>query len=200
MQRINYNRRIIIKGKLAITDGLGNNMRIAQKALKEKLVVSGYPKLDSASSQYENYIGVRGSAGLSTAYWVTNSAIEKGQEAIDACVDFLMFLSTPENNNRMVNDLGFAMPLSVKDNQTELFNNLAAQYEQDIKEEKKVMWSAVNLYNGFGQEFADDFEKAMGEFYGANHNGDNEYIIDLMSSKVQRAIEQMENKYGWNFD
>lgn len=187
------------KGKLAITDGLGNNMRIAYKALGEKLAVSGYPKLDEESSKFGGYTCVRGSAGLSTAYWVTNSAMEKGQEAVDACVDFLMFLSSPENNKRMVNNLGFALPLNVEDNGTPLFDGLARQYEADMKESKKVMWNAVNLYNEFGLEFADDFEKAMGEFYGNNHRGENEYIIDLMSSKLQRAIEEMEQKYGWNF-
>ena len=188
------------KGKLAITDGLGNNMKIAQKTLKEKLAISGYPKIDQLSSQYCEYTCVRGSAGLSTAYWVTNSAINKGQEAIDACVDFLMFLSAPENNKRMVNDLGFALPLNVDDNTTELFSELANQYKQDMNREKIVMWNAVNLYNEFGQEFADDFEKAMGEFYGANHNGDNSYIIDLMNSKLPKAIEEMTTRYGWNFE
>lgn len=187
------------KGELAITDGLGNNMQIAYKGLKDKLQVSGYPVLDRTASEYGGYTCVRGSAGLSTAYWVTNTAMNKGQDAVDACVDFLKFLTAPGNNSRMVNDLGFALPLRVSDNETELFHSLAEQYEQDVQAENSVMWSAINLFNSFGQEFYDTYEKGMGEFYGENHKGDNSYIVNLLSGKIDKTIDEMTEKFGWSF-
>ena len=188
------------KGQLAITDGLGNHMKIAYRSLKDKLAVSGYPMLDGAASKFGGNVCVRGSAGLSTAYWVTNSAVNKGQDAVDACVDFLKFLSAPENNAKMVNDLGFALPLNVADNDTELFSSLSEQYERDMKAENRLLWSAVNTFNSFGQEFADTYEKGMGEFYGENHRGENSYIIDLLQSKLPLTVNEMIEKYGWSFN
>lgn len=186
------------KGQLAITDGLGNNMRIAYRGLKNKLRISGYPALDEAASEYGGHTVVRGSAGLSTAYWVTNTAINKGQDAVDACVDFLKFLTAPENNSRMVNDLGFALPLNVADNKTAIFNELSVQYEEDMKNPDSVMWSAINLFNSFGQEFYDTYEKGMGEFYGKNHNGEKGYIVGLLKGILPETIENMSKKYGWS--
>ena len=185
------------KGQLAITDGLGNNMRIAYRGLKDKLKVSGYPALDEDASKYGGYTVVRGSAGLSTAYWVTNTAVNKGQKAVDACVDFLKFLTAPQNNSRMVNDLGFALPLNVADNETAIFDDLSAQYERDMQNPDSVMWSAVNLFNSFGQEFYDTYEKGMGEFYGKNHNGDKAYIVNLLNAILPDTINSLSKKYNW---
>ena len=188
------------KGQLAITDGLGNHMRIAYRGLKDKLKISGYPMLDEQASDYGGTTCVRGSAGLSTAYWVTNTAVNKGQKAVEACVDFLKFLTAPQNNARMVNDLGFALPLRVSDNTTEIFNDLSLQYEEDLASGDSVMWSAVNLFNSFGQEFYDTYEKGMGEFYGDNHRGDRSYIVGLLNSKIEKTIDDATKKYGWSFD
>lgn len=187
------------KGQLAITDGLGNNMNIAYRGLKDKLKISGYPALDKAASEYGGYTCVRGSAGLSTAYWVTNSAVNKGEGAVEACVDFLKFLTAPKNNARMVNDLGFALPLNVADNTTAIFNDLSAQYEEDMKNPDSVMWSSINLFNSFGQKFYDTYEKGMGEFYGKNHNGEIDYITGLLGGDVEETINSMAKKYGWTF-
>ena len=126
--------------------------------------------------------------------------MNKGQDAVDACVDFLKFLSAPENNAKMVNDLGFALPLNVADNDTELFSSLSEQYERDMKAENRLLWSAVNTFNSFGQEFADTYEKGMGEFYGENHRGENSYIIDLLQSKLPLTVNEMIEKYGWSFN
>ena len=174
-------------------------MNIAYRGLKDKLKISGYPALDKAASEYGGYTCVRGSAGLSTAYWVTNSAVNKGEGAVEACVDFLKFLTAPKNNARMVNDLGFALPLNVADNTTAIFNDLSAQYEEDMKNPDSVMWSSINLFNSFGQKFYDTYEKGMGEFYGKNHNGEIDYITGLLGGDVEETINSMAKKYGWTF-
>ena len=99
----------------------------------------------------------------------------------------------------MVNDLGFALPLNVADNTTAIFNDLSAQYEEDMKNPNSVMWSSINLFNSFGQKFYDTYEKGMGEFYGKNHNGEIDYITGLLGGDVEETINSMAKKYGWTF-
>ena len=98
----------------------------------------------------------------------------------------------------MVNDLGFALPLNVAGNKTAIFDDLSAQYEEDMKNPDSVMWSAINLFNSFGQEFYDTYEKGMGEFYGKNHNGEKGYIVGLLKGLLPETIENMSKKYGWS--
>jgi len=186
------------RGRLAVTDGLGNNMRIAQSGLKDKLVVGGYPALDSAASEYASASVMRGSAGLSTAYWVTNSAKNKGQDAVDACVDFLMFLSAPQNNSRMVGDLGFAMPLNMQDNNVSLFDNLASQYLEDLNAGNSVMWGAVDTYSSFGLELSDYYQRAMGGFYQGPNEGDPSYIVAVMNNNIDSALNKLIANNNWD--
>ncbi|MDR1094356.1 MAG: ABC transporter substrate-binding protein [Clostridiales bacterium] len=185
------------RGKLAVTDGLGNHMRIAEKGLGSKLAVGGYPKLDAGVSPYGGHTVARGSAGLSTAYWVTNSASGKGNDAVEACVDFLMFLSAPRNNSRMVNDLGFALPIEVSGNTTELFAPLAEQYGEDSSSDETLMWSAVNVWGSFGQEFSDTYERSMGEFYQGKR--DASWIVSTLESVFPDTVDKLAARYNWTF-
>ena len=53
--------------------------------------VFGFPTLTDKDSVYGGKGVYRGTAGLCTGWFVTNSAVKDGQETVDACVDFLRF-------------------------------------------------------------------------------------------------------------
>lgn len=101
----------------------------------------------------------RGLSGYSTGWAITNSAMNKDEASgndncVNACIDMLMYLSCFENNDRMVNDLGFAIPLS--GNTTyEYFNPLAEIFKEDRENEKALAWSAATAGNAMNKDYYD---------------------------------------------
>lgn len=189
------------RGKLAITDALGNQMRTLTRNARFKTEIAGYPVLDTSASKFGGYKGIRGSAGLSSAYWVTNSAVNKGQEAVDACVDFLMFLTASGNNSRLVNDLGYALPLNVDDSTVELFAGLKDSFKED-KEEDAAMWSACYIPDNLGTDFNNYYQIAMGDFYEdtkGNKTGDADALINYLNSHIDKCVDDIVKKYDWTF-
>ena len=190
------------KGKLAITDALGNSMRTLTKNARFEVKTAGYPVLDTDASSFGGYKVIRGSAGLSTAYWVTNSAINKGQEAVDACVDFLRFLTAKENNARLVNDLGYALPIDVDSSNVEFFKELKAMYKSDLKDENALLWGSCFIPDTLGTEFNDYYQLAMGEFYedtDGDKTGDIDAVISSLNEKLDPIINGIIEKYHWDF-
>ena len=61
------------RGNLAVTDAVGNVMRTLTRNARFNVEIAGYPVLDTEASAMGGYTTVRGSAGLSSAYWVTNN-------------------------------------------------------------------------------------------------------------------------------
>ena len=93
-----------------------------------------------------------GSAGLSSAWWVTNTAVSKGQKAVDAAVDFLMYVTAPQNNNRMVNDLGAAVPISLDADCAPYFKKAMSTYAADVAAEKND-WHVFGTYGSLGNDY-----------------------------------------------
>lgn len=190
------------KGNLAIMDAIGNSMVTLSKNAKFNLKIAGYPVLDAQASTFGGYTTRRGCAGLSSAYWVTNSAIEKGQDAVDACVDFLMFLTASDNNKRLVNDLGTALPLNIKESNVEIFADIAVQYENDLKNANSLMWSSCYIPEGLGTQFNEKYQLAMGDFYQDSEGkltGDASAVISVLKGEIDKSINTLTEKYGWTF-
>ena len=145
------------------------------------------------------YTTVRGSAGLSSPYWVTNSAVNKGQEAVDACVDFLMFLTASDNNARLVNDLGYALPLNVEDSTVDLFAGLADEYEADLQSGTALAWSACYIPDMLGTDFNNYYQLAMGDFYQGEAEGNIDAVVADLNSHIDGCIDALVSKFGWTF-
>lgn len=190
------------KGDLAVTDGVGNTMSTLAKNARFELKITGYPELDSAASAYGGSTVIRGSAGLSSAYWVTNSAIDKGEGAVDACVDFLMYLTATDNNKRLVNDLGYALPVKASESTVELFGGLAAQYAADKANSDTLSWSACYIPELLGTSFNEKYQLAMGDFYEdktGNKTGDADAVVNELKPHAESGIASLISKYGWTF-
>ncbi len=190
------------RGNLAVTDAVGNMMVTIAKNPNFNLQITGYPVLDEEASSYGGATVIRGSAGLSSAYWVTNSAINKGQGAVDACVDFLMFLTASDNNSRLVNDLGYAMPLNVDKSNVTLFSGLKAQYKQDKANADTLLWSACHIPGLLGTSFDDVYQLAMGDLYQDSDGvltGNVQAVVDKLQAQLPNSIATLMSKYGWTF-
>ena len=195
----NYN---FARGKLAITDAVGNVMKTLTKNAKFDVEIKGYPVLDTEASPLGGYTTIRGCAGLSSAYWVTNSAVAKGQDAVDACVDFLMYLTASENNARLVNDLGYALPINVDDSTVELFDGLVAEYKEDLASGNALLWSACYIPDSLGTAFNDHYQLAMGSFYEDSDGvktGDIDAVIEDLEKYIDDCIDALIRQYHWEF-
>ncbi len=187
------------RGNLAVTDAVGNVMRTLTRNARFNVEIAGYPVLDTEASAMGGYTTVRGSAGLSSAYWVTNSAVNKGQEAVDACVDFLMFLTASDNNARLVNDLGYALPLNVEDSTVDLFAGLADEYEADLQSGTALAWSACYIPDMLGTDFNNYYQLAMGDFYQGEAEGNIDAVVADLNSHIDGCIDALVSKFGWTF-
>ena len=191
------------KGKLAIMDAIGNTMVTLAKNAKFNVEISGYPSIDENASKFGGYTTRRGSAGLSSAYWVTNTAINKGQGAVDACIDFLMFLTASSNNKRLVNDLGTALPIKISDSTVSLFDGLAKQYTQDLANEKSLLWSSCSIPEMLGTSFHEKYQLAMGDYYQDSEGvltGDLDKVIEILNGEIDGSINVLVDKYDWKFE
>lgn len=167
-----YAQQQFTVGNLAMLEVTGGDIRELIDTVDGDFEVGvfAYPKLETAPAGEENnpyyttanagnYYVQRGLSGYSTGWAISNAAMNKDAAAgntkcVDACIDILMYLSCFENNDKMVNDLGFAIPLS--GNTTyEHFKSLSAMFKEDRNNEKALAWSAATAGGAMNKNYYD---------------------------------------------
>lgn len=168
-----YAEQQFLVGNLAMLEVVGGSIRELVDTVDGdfEIGVMPYPVLtqqpeNEESNPYYTTFNVdryvrRGFSGYSTGWAITNSAMNKDTAAgntkcIDACVDILMYLSCFENNDKMVNDLGFAVPLSGNTTNA-YFKSLADTYAADVKNENTVAWSCATAGGTMNKDYYDAF-------------------------------------------
>lgn len=154
-------------GKLGLLEATGKEIRNIA-ASKDKMdfewEIIPYPDLTNESTTNVATPTIRGSAGLATSWFVTNSAEKKG--TVEGCVDLLMYLTAPENNNRLIGDLKGGMPLNpTPDYQlVDHIKPLSDVYQQDLaleKEGKRAFRGSVCSWEVLGYAFNTTYIKNM---------------------------------------
>ena len=167
-----YAEQSFIAGNIAMLEVTGGDMRnfIDMVDGRFEIGVMPYPVLthqpenEPQNDYYTSYnVGgysvQRGLSGYSTGWAISNAAMNKDAAAgntkcVDACIDFLMFVSCFENNDRLVNDRGFAIPLS--GNTTyDLFKGLADVFKEDRDNEKALSWAAATAGGAMNKNYYD---------------------------------------------
>ncbi len=169
-----------------------------------------FPLIDSESTNLvEDGTGVRrGSSGLSTSWFITNHAYsssdeETNRKKVNACVDFLMFLTAAENNDRMINDKGVAVPLSGNGaGKHGYFEPLMEQYETDSANENMFKWGCFNPSGTLTKAYYDAFYVAYHNYlYGntsANAKGDKEQFINAVMNGLDSAQNKLTTLNKWD--
>lgn len=153
-------------GKLGFLEATGAHLRALSAQTDFEWGTIAFPDLDSQATENAEKGVVRGSAGLASSWWVTNHAVDGGQDKVDACVDLLMFLTAPEQNNRLIGDLKGGIPLN-PDEDTELaeyLTPLIETYEKDIlqaKNNERVYWGALHSWSVLGITYSNLFIRTM---------------------------------------
>ncbi len=190
-----------LRGKVAMIEATGGYM-IQVNGDQSKTFdvdVFGFPTVTEEDSVYGGNSVYRGTAGLCTGWCVTNRAVKDGQATVDASIDFLKFLTAPQNNDRMINDLGFGLPISTEsENINPLFQPLVDMYNQDLQDDNRFDWNTFCSWNDFGKEYYDKFLKTVWAYQ--NNEIDTSDALKEMAEATEKAIKAYMELNGWTAD
>jgi ABC-type glycerol-3-phosphate transport system substrate-binding protein len=184
-----------VQGQIAMIEAVGVHMRMINDDQNREFEVGTfpYPLVTTETSQFGTSGIIRGNAGYSTCWQITNSAVENG--SVEACVDFLRFVTTPENNARMVNVLSATTPAVIGAETIPLFKPLNDIAEQDMDAGFKD-WHASDFNGGFDTEYI-DFTTNL---YTAYLLGEVtiQQLQDQLDEGARAAIRRMEKNITWD--
>lgn len=160
--------------------------------------VMPFPDLTTETTSYASASSVRGVAGLATPWFITNAAVEKG--TVEGAVDFLMYITAPENNNRLIGDLGGGIPLNPSEETViapylqELLDIYNADV-QDVASGDRVFWGSVNSWAMLGYAYNTAFIKSLQDI----DNGVKtvEEVAKSLAQTIKNTVQalKIENEY-----
>lgn len=205
-----YAEQQFTEGNLAMMEVSGGTIRRLVDSVdgKFELGVFSYPVLTQKPAEEENgdyytHYNVdrhvrRGLSGYATGWAVTNSAVAKGQDVVEKCVDFLMYVTSYSVNDRLINDKGFSIPLSGNSNYM-YFKSLSEDYEVDSKDETTLAWAAVCPGGALNKTYYDANYITRMEIIKAKGNQET---IDLklagLLSSFTTAVNNIYKQNSWD--
>jgi hypothetical protein len=115
---------------------------------------------------------------------------------VDACVDILMYLSCFENNDKMVNDLGFAVPLSGNTTNAH-FKALAETFKSDKANANSVSWGCATAGGTMNKDYYDAFYLFRQDAIGLEMPAIEEKLSILKNSFIN-AVNTLYNTNKWD--
>lgn len=189
-----------VNGNLAMVEVTGREIRklSINKNIDFEWGVMPYPDLTTETTQYAGSPSIRGVAGLATPWFITNTAVEKG--TVEGAVDFLMYLTAPENNNRLIGDLKGGIPLNPDEN-TEIapyLQDLLDIYTADkaeVASGNRVFWGSVNSWAMLGYAYNTAFIKSLQDI--DNGIKTTEEVAKSLAQTIKNTIQALmiENQY-----
>jgi len=199
-------------GNLAMMEVTGGTIRKIVDAVSDNFEVGvfSYPVIETQPSdkEYSEYYSTmntenkyvrRGMSGYSAGWAVTKTAINKGEGTINACTDFLQFVSCYSNNDRLINDKGFSIPLS-GNTEYSYFSKLSADYQSDIKNENTLAWSAVCDSNAMNKEYFDAVYLTRIEIIKASNSTAVKTLLDNLVSNFTNSANSIYTVNKWDKD
>lgn len=201
-----------IAGNIAMVSCLGKSMVQVQRQSEINVGAMGYPVLTQDDiDQYAGVKGVsidergvrRGISGIGTGWWISSAAVKKG--TVEACVDFLQFITAPENNVPMVNKLGYAIPLDTdaaveSDDMNVLFKEMIEQFNEDVEDG----FFEFHVFNSWGIMGFDCWSNFVVQSANLFNGSDNLTVAESINkqflSSRDNLIEQNKKSGAWNVD
>jgi len=170
----------------------------ANKSIDFDWGVMPYPDLTTETNKYSVKPTVRGTAGLATAWFITNSAENKG--TVDGCVDLMMYLTAPQNNNRLIGDLKGGIPLNPDENTViaDYLTDLNDIYVTDYaayKQGKRTLWASYNTWVLLGDNFRTAFIKTTQDMTSGSITADKAFETITKQFKNNVIALKLENEY-----
>lgn len=204
-----YAEQQFTAGNLAMMEASGGTIRKIVDAVDDEFEVGvfSYPILtqqpeNEAESEYYTKYNVdrhvrRGLSGYSSGWAVTNSAIAKGEAVVEKCVDFLQFVTCYTNNDRMINDKGFSIPLSGNSDYS-YFASLSADYQKDIQDPAAMAWGAVSPGSAMNKTYYDAAYLTRIEIIKATDQATIDLKLSGLSQSLATAINNVYQQNNWD--
>lgn len=184
-----------LNGEIAMSAGVGAHMRqVANDTVHTfEAVNAPFPLVTEETSEFGKIAVIRGSAGYSTTWQVTNTAVKN--DTVDICIDFLMYLTSAENNARMVNTFETTTPANVSAECIDMFKPLNDIAKADM-EAGYLDWHACNIWNAWDNELSTNYNDLrlgwiLDEISLEDFTAEFQYELE---AAVERAMENS----GWD--
>jgi raffinose/stachyose/melibiose transport system substrate-binding protein len=147
------------------------------------------PRITKATTRYATGAPARGVGGASAAAQYCIPATTRDRGKLEAAVDWLMFMSTPEHAGAMVQDLGEFVP-----------NVKGAPVSAEMKPFMAALGHHVRLplFDGLGPDFGDRWYKLLQAYLGDEITLDE--AMDRLQRDMEGAADEAIRRYHWNFD
>ena len=120
-------------------------------------------------------------------YTVAATTVEHG--IVDHVIDWLMFITAPQNYIPLANDLGWYSPGLVD------LEGIDAKLEPFVRSVENGVFRIESFYRGLTVEYADQFYRVLQEFFAGRKS------MDEATDEIQRYMEQAAHvlieRNGW---
>lgn len=204
-----YAEQQFTSGNLVMMEAQGGTMRKLIDTVdgKFEIGVFSYPILEQQpegepENEYYTKYNVdryvrRGLSGYSTGWGVTKTAMNKGDAVVEKCVDFLQFVTCYENNDRLINDKGFSIPLSGNTNY-DYFRTLSSQYTADSANKKTLAWSAVTPGGCVNKSYYDAVYLMRIEIIKEKDSSKLQEKLSGLTTSLQQALNTLYKQNSWD--
>ena len=108
-----------------------------------------------------------------------------------------MFLTAPEQNNRLIGDLGGGIPLNPETEESvpQYLRPVLNMYLEDCKNPDKLAWGVANSWNAFGADYSSYFLNATYSYIDGEKSRSD--LIKQLGNQIRGLVEQYiaENDY-----
>ena len=141
-----------------------------------------FPKITKESSKYATGIGAAAVGGATGAgAWIIPSITEK-RGTKEQAIDWLRFITAPQNFVPMANDYGGTAPSLVER------PGLDPRLEPFVKSLENGVFRIESFYRGLTREYADNFFKILQDFLAGR------YELKVACEKIQAEMEKSANE------
>lgn len=147
------------QGRLAFMEAQSFHMQQIERDAQRKFAIRviPFPMLTAEDSPFGGHpLAGGGNAGYTTTWQVTAQAEQRGVKEL--CIDWLQYITTPEHCERLVNELGFAIPGVRGAKPLPIFAPLMERAVADMQRPGYLDWHAFAPFT-YTAEFSDNWNR-----------------------------------------
>jgi ABC-type glycerol-3-phosphate transport system substrate-binding protein len=148
------------QGRVAFMEATSAHMKRLQddERLSFKTRVLPFPDITAADSPFGGApLAGSGNSGYTSTWQITSAAQHDG--LTDLCVDWLMFLTTPQHSAEFVNELGFMLPGVKGAEPIPQFKSLMNKAMHEMSKPGYLDWHAFNPLVNYSNELNDNWSR-----------------------------------------
>jgi len=151
--------------------------------------VFDFPRITQESSPYATGVSAPAVGGYTGAgsWTVAATTIEKG--IVDQVIDWLMFITAPQNYIPLANDLGWYSPGLID------LEGIDPKLEPFIRSVENGVFRIESFYRGLTVEYADQFYRVLQEYLSGRKN--LEQATDEIQRYMEQAADELIERNGW---